>query len=220
MADADPRTPSPADPVDDAIEGAAEAVVHVIEEVAGGPPPHWSQAVTDRLDGFDDAVDARFDRIRGIPAVDRVLYSVTELADFSLLWHLIGATRGLRSDTHAAEAVRLSVVLGVESTLVNGGLKSLFKRSRPVPDFARPHHLRVPLTSSLPSGHASAALCAATLLSEGRGPAAKVGWYGLATVVAASRVHVKIHHASDVLAGAIVGLAVGRAARRVWPRPR
>lgn len=218
----DPDTPErpPADPVDEAIEGTAEAVAHVIEEVAGGPAPHWSRSLTEHLDGFDDAVDARFDRIRGIPAVDRVLYSVTELADFSLLWHLLGATRGLRSDADAADAVRLSVVLGVESTLVNGGLKSLFKRSRPVPDFERPHHLRVPLTTSLPSGHASAAMCAATLLSDGRGRTTKLGWYGLATVVAASRVHVKIHHASDVLAGAVVGLAVGRVARRVWPRPR
>lgn len=203
-----------------AIEDKVDAVAEVIEEVAGGPPPAWSRQLTDRLAGFDDAVDARFERIRGIPAVDRTFYSVTELADFSLLWHLLGAARGLRSDADAAEAVRLSVVLAVESTLVNGGLKSLFKRSRPVPEFERPHHLRVPLTTSFPSGHASAAMCAATLLSDGRGRWTKVGWYGLATVVAASRVHVKIHHASDVLGGAVVGLAVGRVARRVWPRRR
>jgi len=204
----------------EAIEGTAEAVVEMVEGVAAGPAPEWSRHLTARLEGFDDAIDAQFDRIRGIPAVDRALYSVTELADFSLLWHLLGATRGLRSDADAAEAVRLSVVLGVESTLVNGGLKSLFKRSRPVPEFERPHHLRIPLTTSFPSGHASAALCAATILSDGRGRSSKVGWYGLATVVAASRVHVKIHHASDVIGGAVVGLAVGRVARRVWRRPR
>lgn len=208
--------PSPRDAIGDTVESVAE----VIEEVAGGPPPAWSRSLTARLEGFDDAVDARFDRIRGIPSVDRTLYSVTELADFSLLWHLLGAARGLRSEADATEAVRLSLVLGVESALVNGGLKSLFKRSRPVPEFERPLHLRVPLTTSFPSGHASAAFCAATLLSDGRGRWATAGWFGLATVVAASRVHVKIHHASDVLGGAIVGLAVGRVARRVWPRRR
>jgi undecaprenyl-diphosphatase len=144
------------------------------------------------------------------------MYSVTELADFSLLWHLLGAARGLRSDTDATAAVRASVVLGVESTLVNAGLKSLFRRERPIPDFERPHHLRMPLTTSFPSGHASAAFCAATLLSEGRGRAAKVGWFGLAGLVASSRVHVKIHHASDVLGGVAVGLAFGQVAKRVW----
>ncbi|HEV7721742.1 MAG TPA: phosphatase PAP2 family protein [Iamia sp.] len=194
-----------------------DTVIEVVDEVRTGPPPPWSKALTSHLDGFDDAVDARFDQhLRGHPAIDRLMYSVTELADFSLLWHLLGAARGLRSDTDAAAAVRASVVLGVESTLVNAGLKSLFRRERPIPDFERPHHLRMPLTTSFPSGHASAAFCAATLLSEGRGRAATVGWFGLAGLVASSRVHVKIHHASDVLGGVAVGLAFGQIAKRVW----
>jgi undecaprenyl-diphosphatase len=39
----------------------------------------------------------------------------------------------------------------------------------------------------------------------------------LAGLVASSRVHVKIHHASDVLGGVAVGLVVGQVARRIWP---
>lgn len=196
---------------------AVEAVIEVVGEVASGPPPAWSEELTGHLSGFDDAVDGLFDRyLRGRPVVDRVMYSVTELADFSLLWHLLGATRGLRSDDDARAAVRVSAVLGVESTLVNAGLKQLFKRKRPIPDFERPHHLRIPLTTSFPSGHASAAMCAATLLADGRGRAARVGWFGLAAVVASSRVHVKIHHASDVIGGMAVGLVVGQVAKRAW----
>jgi len=42
-------------------------------------------------------------------------------------------------------------------------------------------------------------------------------WYGLASVVATSRIHVRIHHASDVLVGAGVGLALGRLIRKVFP---
>lgn len=199
---------------------AVRAVTEVAEDLASGPPPPWSTRLTDHLDGFDDAVDARFDaHLRGRAPVDRLMYSVTELADFSLLWHLVGATRGLRSERDRREAVRLSMVLGVESTMVNGLLKSLFKRERPIPDFQRPHHLRIPLTTSFPSGHASAAFCAATLLADGRRGPSRVAWYGLAAVVASSRVHVKIHHASDVLGGVAVGLAVGQVARRVWRRP-
>ncbi len=194
-----------------------ETVIEVVDEVRTGPPPPWSKALMGHLDGFDHAVDARFDQyLRGRAPIDRVMYSVTELADFSLLWHLLGAARGLRSDADARAAVRASALLGVESTLVNAVLKSLFRRERPIPDFERPHHLRIPLTTSFPSGHASAAFCAATLLSEGRGRAARVGWFGLAGLVASSRVHVKIHHASDVLGGVAVGLVVGQVAKRVW----
>ncbi|HEX7132789.1 MAG TPA: phosphatase PAP2 family protein [Iamia sp.] len=210
---------SPDAPGDDS-HTPVDTVIEVVDEVRSGPPPPWSKQLLGHLDGFDDAVDAQFDRhLRGRAPVDRLMYSVTELADFSLLWHLLGATRGLRSETDATDALRASVVLGVESTLVNAGLKSLFRRERPIPDFERPHHLRMPLTTSFPSGHASAAFCAATLLSEGRGRTAKVAWFGLAGLVASSRVHVKIHHASDVLGGVAVGLVVGRVAQRIWRRP-
>lgn len=217
----DPREPGSAGKGDEGDEATPwEPVADIVEDIAQGPPPPWSQRLTAHLDGFDDAVDARFERhLRGRPPVDRVMYSVTELADFSLLWHLLAATRGVGSDRALLEAVRLSAVLGVESTVVNGVLKSLFKRTRPVPESARPHHLRIPLTTSFPSGHASAAFCAATLLAEGRSAATRAAWFALAGLVASSRVHVKIHHASDVIGGVVVGLAVGRIARRVWPRP-
>jgi undecaprenyl-diphosphatase len=81
----------------------------------------------------------------------------------------------------------------------------LFERVRPV-EFAElefPHGLRKPVTSSFPSGHATAAFCAASLL--GGGPA----WYAAATLVASTRVYVRLHHASDVVAGAAFGLALG-----------
>ncbi|HEX6786629.1 MAG TPA: phosphatase PAP2 family protein, partial [Acidimicrobiales bacterium] len=67
-------------------------------------------------------------------------------------------------------------------------------------------------------GHASAGFFAATLLSEGD-PALAPLWFALAAVVATSRAYVRIHHASDIVAGAAVGLALAAVARRVWPQP-
>ena len=101
---------------------------------------------------------------------------------------------------------------------MNLGLKSLFKRTRPVHEGDRPLSLRRPLTSSFPSGHASAAMVAAALLSDRRPLPEVVVWYSLAALVATSRVHVKIHHASDVVAGAAVGIVLGAVAKRVWRR--
>jgi undecaprenyl-diphosphatase len=114
-------------------------------------------------------------------------------------------------------ARRLAVALAIESLVVNWGVKSLFRRARPGWDESRPHRLRRPRTSSFPSGHATSGFLAATLLSEdSRFP---VGWFALASVVAASRVHVRIHHASDVVAGAAMGAIAGRLVRRRWPLP-
>jgi undecaprenyl-diphosphatase len=101
---------------------------------------------------------------------------------------------------------------------VNWGIKSLFGRVRPEHDAPRPYNLRRPLTSSFPSGHASAAFTAAAMLSE-RSAAWPI-YYTLAGGVALSRVYVKIHHASDVVGGVAIGIVLGRIARRVVSRDR
>ncbi|MEY2447844.1 MAG: hypothetical protein QOH79_1320 [Acidimicrobiaceae bacterium] len=172
-----------------------------------------------RLRAFDDRVDGAFDALRGHKTADRLFYAASELGDFSLIWHLLGAARGLTSERRADEAFRLSGVLAAESLLINGVVKSFFRRRRPewLSDTPRPHRLRRPRSSSFPSGHASAAFAAATLLAEDD-PLWPV-YYAAAAVVASSRTYVKIHHASDVVAGAITGVAIGRLARRLWPKP-
>jgi undecaprenyl-diphosphatase len=150
--------------------------------------------------------------------VDRVYYGITELADFSLIWHLVAWTRALRSEDDLQAALRLSAALGVETVLVNGVIKSVFRRERPVHDGPRPHKLRVPKTTSFPSGHASSAAMAAVLLAEDDDLAPL--YFALAAAVATSRVYVKIHHASDIVGGAVLGTALGLIARKVWPLHR
>lgn len=164
---------------------------------------------------FDAIVDELFDQLRGNPVIDRAFYTASELGDWSFVWHLLGATEGVLLRDGLARAVRLSACMGLESAIVNGGVKSLFRRTRPVHEAERPHNLRTPRTSSFPSGHASAGFVAAALLSEGT--RAKPLFYGVATVVALSRVHVRIHHASDVVGGMAVGMVLGALAKRWWP---
>jgi undecaprenyl-diphosphatase len=168
---------------------------------------------------FDEAVDQKVDGLRGHPGLDKLMYGASELADWSLLWHLIGVGQGLLPGRDPMTAVRVSAILGAESLLVNGAIKSVFRRRRPVWEEhrPRPHRVRTPQSSSFPSGHASAAFTAAGVLSQGD-PLWPV-YYGLAVVVASSRVYVKMHHASDVLAGAALGIGLAGAARRLWPKP-
>ena len=42
-------------------------------------------------------------------------------------------------------------------------------------------------------------------------------YYAVAGIVASSRVHVRMHHASDVVAGAALGAALGELARAAVP---
>lgn len=165
----------------------------------------------------DEAVDSAWEHLRGRPVADRVFYAASALGDHSLVWHLLGGLRGLAPGHRTEEAVRLSATMGVESALVNGPVKSLFRRRRPAVDAGpHPHAVRTPLTSSFPSGHASAAFAAAAVLTDGAGMVARVAVYAAAGVISASRVHVRMHHASDVVAGALLGAGLGVAARRIW----
>lgn len=81
----------------------------------------------------------------------------------------------------------------------------------------RPFLLRRPRTSSFPSGHATAAFTAAGLLADDD-PLWPVV-LRVAVVVASSRVHVRIHHASDVLGGVAIGIVLGGVGRRLAPLP-
>jgi len=188
-----------------------------IEALGAEPPgavrPPVSPAFGARVKAFDDAVDDLFDRIRGNTVADRVFYGASAVGDFSLIWQIASVVRALRGGEK--EAVRLSLALAAESALINVGVKSLFRRTRPAWDQARPRGLRKPRSSSFPSGHATSGFMAATLLATGR-PRSRPFWFALAAVVASSRVHVKIHHASDVAAGAVIGVGLGRLVRKIW----
>ncbi|CAN5887705.1 hypothetical protein BH11PSE1_BH11PSE1_33740 [soil metagenome] len=154
-----------------------------------------------------------FDQLNGL-----LLYLASDLGDFSLIWQFIGTAQGVRSDQDADASIRLGVVMLAESLLVNQGIKRLVNRPRPQPVDPRPMELRTPLTSSFPSCHASSAFTAAGILSE-HDPALRPLFYGVAIVVATSRIHVQIHHASDVIAGAALGVVFAKVATRAWPLP-
>lgn len=176
------------------------------------------------VDEFDRRLDALSDRLRGHPAADRLFYGLSTLGDHGIIWHLAGLGRAALGIDDVPAAVRASSALGIEAAIVNGPVKWLFRRRRPEPETPRPLHLRTPRTSSFPSGHASAGMFGAMVMadrSQHRWP-----WFVLGGLVGWSRVHVKIHHPSDVVGGFAVGLLLGKlgveALRQLAPdtRPR
>jgi undecaprenyl-diphosphatase len=181
--------------------------------------PRWVQswprrgALTARIRGFDDAIDHWVERLRS-PRLDPLFYGLSSAADHGLLWTALGALRAARGGDPAI-GLRLGAALAAESALTNGPIKLAFRRIRPAsaPTGPLPYGMHRPRTSAFPSGHATSAFTAATLLSAGTdaGPA----YFGLAALVAVSRVYTRMHHGSDVVAGAVLGLAVGKITKRV-----
>lgn len=171
-----------------------------------------------RVASFDLWADQQLERLRGNPAADLVFTNASHLGDFSVIWHIIGATRGITSERRANQAIALSGALGIESVVVNQGVKRLFRRQRPTDAGDARYEIRTPSTSSFPSGHASSAFFAATLLTTWGRRRTAPAWFGIAAIVAVSRAYVRIHHASDIVGGALVGLALGNIAKRVLGR--
>ena len=173
--------------------------------------------VAARIRAVDRAVDTAVTRARN-PVHDAVFYPLSSAADHSLLWLATAGGREALGKARPGTAARLTAVLVVESAVTNVALKSLFGRIRPVLDPALtgplPWGLRRPVTSAFPSGHATAGFTAAVFLSRADpGPP----WYLIAGLVSFSRVYVRLHHTSDVVAGAALGMAFGLAARRFAP---
>ena len=178
-----------------------------------GPVPEWVHRI-------DARVDAAVDRFRG-PRLDPLFYTLSSAADHSLVWFAVGAMRAAVTRDPQFMA-RFSAVMGTESALTNGPIKSLFRRVRPADERAGPlpYGMRRPITSSFPSGHATAAFTAAMMLTTNKRSA--LVWFPLAGLVASSRVYVRLHHASDVAVGAGLGIVFGVIGRKVLraPTPR
>ncbi|MFZ9797846.1 MAG: phosphatase PAP2 family protein [Ilumatobacteraceae bacterium] len=159
------------------------------------------------------ALDAWFDRLleptRNFKPTIWLFTTATALGDFGILWHIVGIVRAVADTSRVKQALILSALMGVESLLLNQGIKPFFKRERPTVKGDSRFKIRKPRTSSFPSGHASSAFFAAVVLTRWSSWPAITAWFVFAVIVATSRVAVRIHHATDIFAGALIGTAMG-----------
>jgi undecaprenyl-diphosphatase len=180
--------------------------------------PAGLSGLSDLVHRVDDRVDAWFEPLRGRPSVDGVAKVVTGLGDHGIMWAATTVWRARRSGPDRARAVRALTIAGIESTIVNRTLKVVVDRSRPDPEglalAAGGVPVREPTSSSFPSGHTLAAFCAVTVMSQRGDRAGNALLFTSASLVGLSRLHLRAHHASDVLGGAAIGVALGLIGRR------
>jgi len=142
------------------------------------------------------------------PSLDTAMARLSRAADHSRLWlasagvlAAVGGRRGRRAAGLGMTAI------GVTATIVNLGMKPLGRRTRPAraaQEVPVARHVKMPSTTSFPSGHSASAFAFATAVGRIH-PSAAIPLHGLAALVAYSRVHTGVHYPGDVVAGALTG---------------
>ena len=119
-----------------------------------------------KLHAFDLKVDRLLEPTRNFKPTILLFTTATALGDFGILWHIVGIVRAVADSSRVKQALILSALMGIESLILNQGIKPFFKRKRPTVKGDTRFKIRTPRTSSFPSGHASSAFFAAVVLTR------------------------------------------------------
>jgi undecaprenyl-diphosphatase len=173
------------------------------------PPEPW---LLDRLVECDRSVLLWVaSTLRSAP-LDRLMLAVTDPWSFAIPATLLALFLAGPGGRRGRVVLALAVVAALLGDFAGAQLKELFARPRPCTALAGTLEplLDCGAAFSLPSNHATNSFAVVTVIGlfyrRLALPAA-----ALALLVAYSRLHLGVHYPSDVLAGAVLGTAVGGA---------
>jgi membrane-associated phospholipid phosphatase len=157
------------------------------------------------------------------PTLNRGMRRLSRAADYSrlsltsaCLLAVVGGPAGRKAAMNGLASVSAT------SAVVNLVVKPLGRRRRPdraAAPFPAQRHIPMPTSRSFPSGHTAAAVA----FASGAGavlPVLGLPLHLLAAVVGYSRIHTGVHFPGDVVAGALIGSAVGDLTTGLIMRPR
>jgi membrane-associated phospholipid phosphatase len=204
-------------------EDAAEALtLRLADELAHQDGPVRQQAARRlrELSALDRAVYGAV-AATPTPSLDEPLRLLSNAANNSRLWLGIAAGLGIAGGQPGRRAaIRGTVAIGVTSALVNLAVKAALPRQRPDRAGAKvpgQRNVRMPTSTSFPSGHAAAGFAFAAAIGR------DLPWLGvvlrfMAAAVAYSRVHTGVHYPSDAVVGALIGEGTGQTVAGVMDR--
>ncbi len=139
------------------------------------------------------------------PRAERATARFSALGEHAAIWLVIGAA-GWALDRRRAADWRRATGTVASMYALNTALKLVIRRSRPeLPGL--PALTGTPTRFSFPSAHASTSFAGAHAYARLGLPASVL--YGLAAGMSLSRLYLGVHYPSDVLAGAVLGVALG-----------
>lgn len=148
------------------------------------------------------------------PFLDAVMPFVTHLGDLGIIW-LVAAAALVAQPKRRIYGIAVVIALILAVIVGSLILKPLIGRVRPYEAVGGfPLLIPPPSGDSFPSNHSMASFAAATVIcllpKAGRGVLAiKIAAVVVAALIAFSRLYLYVHFPSDILIGAIIGIALG-----------
>lgn len=155
---------------------------------------------------MDTAIALWISAFERIEWLDRILIFITNLDEKGFIWLLLSFILLVRPKTRRA-GVLCFLALALYSLIGSGIIKPLVARARPFEALDLVPLLPHPGGYSFPSGHAGSSFATATAFWF-----SYRGWPGklalcLALMIALTRVLLLAHYLTDILAGALLGIA-------------
>lgn len=140
--------------------------------------------------------------------MDTIMPVITFLGNAGLIW-IAAAVICIAAKKYRKTGIGLACGLAGSGLICNLILKNLFARERPFSiNETVTLLINAPQDYSFPSGHTTSSFAAAAVIMHNDkrlGTAA----YILASLIAFSRLYLYVHYPSDVLAGVLLGTAIG-----------
>ena len=167
-----------------------------------GSAPLSCAAVLGRLDSR--LLYAMRTRFHG-PVAEALAKALGKVGEYGAVWLAIGIVLAF-VDPDQGEDWLIAGILGPAAIGLNFAVKVIVRRPRPVLEGLPPLG-GAPSSLSFPSAHATSSFACATAMTRIAPEAAVL--FALAALLAAGRPYLGMHYPSDVLAGAILGIALG-----------
>jgi membrane-associated phospholipid phosphatase len=148
------------------------------------------------------------------PLLDEPMRQISRFANVSKPWFLVAGALALFGGPRGRRAAVTGVAaIAVTSLTVNQPMKLAGDRRRPDREglgVPQERWVRMPLSTSFPSGHSASAAAFALAVGDVV-PPLRLPLRAAAAVVGFSRVYTGVHYPGDVIVGATVGALLGRA---------
>jgi undecaprenyl-diphosphatase len=142
------------------------------------------------------------------------MWLVSRSGDLGMIWLCISALLLFWPATRIVGGICVATLLAT-TCLGEFLLKQIFRRPRPYVTYG-PVKLTIPMPSgfSFPSGHTASAMAAARVLAT-LGPWMAAAAYFYAVLMGLSRIYLKAHYVTDVVAGGAMGFICGGIIRKI-----